>query len=297
MEILTLLGKSGSGKSTLLKCIYGLEDLPKGEIIFGDEKVLGPSWNLIPGHADMKLVSQDYYVLDNHTVEENIADKLPGYTNEYKAKRIADILRVLDLKKIKDKRAKEISSGQKQRVSIARALADFPKLLLLDEPFSHLDFKLKDDVFTYIRENLIRENAACILVTHQADEALRYSNIIAVMEEGKIIQQDSAENIYHRPSSLKIARLFGKCYELDKKDFSTARGLKFTDSKTWLRPEDLSVAAKGKEKHLEVKVKNVLFALDKYEVIAETESGKMISFYSKNPSVEIGKTYFLSAET
>ena len=140
----------------------------------------------MPGNENMKFVSQDYYVLENHTVEENISDKLSGYTNEYKIERINNLLKILDLKKIKDKKAIDLSSGQKQRVSIARALADFPKLLLLDEPFSNLDLQLKDNIFTYIRNTIDKNNSSCILVTHQPEEALRYSSEIIIMEEETI---------------------------------------------------------------------------------------------------------------
>ena len=96
-KILAIFGKSGSGKTTLLKCIYGLEDLQEGQIIIDNKLVLGPAYNLIPGHVDMRFVSQDFYVLDNHTVEENIKDKLAGYTDEYKQKRANQLLRLLDL--------------------------------------------------------------------------------------------------------------------------------------------------------------------------------------------------------
>ena len=105
-EILGFVGKSGSGKTTLLKCVYGLEDIQTGEVFLDKKKVLGPSFNLIPGHEDMKLVSQDFYVLENHSVEENIFDKLIGYKNELKQKRANKILKLLELEFLKNTKAK-----------------------------------------------------------------------------------------------------------------------------------------------------------------------------------------------
>ena len=273
-----------------------MEDIPKGTITFDGDKVMGPSYQLVPGNENMKLVSQDYYVLENHSVEENITDKLSGYTDDYKQKRVNELLRVLDLKKFRDKKTADLSSGQKQRVSIARALADFPRLLLLDEPFSNLDFQLKDNIFTYIRQNLVKKNAACILVTHQPEEALRYSSEIIIMEEGKIVQHNKPEHIYNHPESLKIARLFGKCFELQKTDFSNSKGLKFKEGKIWLRPENFKIAAKVNEKHIEVNILHKLFAQDKYEIIAETQSGELISFYHQDPSLKISEIKNLSVQ-
>ena len=109
-EILGFVGKSGSGKTTLLKCVYGLEDIQTGEVFLDKKKVLGPSFNLIPGHEDMKLVSQDFYVLENHSVEENIFDKLIGYKNELKQKRANKILKLLELEFLKNTKAKYLSS-------------------------------------------------------------------------------------------------------------------------------------------------------------------------------------------
>ncbi|MFY8186218.1 MAG: ABC transporter ATP-binding protein, partial [Bacteroidia bacterium] len=238
-EILTVLGKSGGGKSTLLKCIYGLVDLPSGEITFEGERVLGPAYNLIPGHAEMKLVSQDYYVLENNSVEENLREMLSGYADDYKQKRIKEVLKALELTKYATKRAKELSSGQKQRLSLARALAEFPKLLLLDEPFSNLDFSKRDKLFAFIRENIIKNESSCIFVTHHPEEAMRYSDDLIIIDEGKIIAHNHPEKIYRKPETIEIAKLFGKCYLLDKKDFAVTTGVKFTEGKCMLRPEQL----------------------------------------------------------
>ncbi|MCE3260182.1 MAG: transporter ATP-binding protein, partial [Bacteroidetes bacterium] len=146
---MALLGKSGSGKTTLIKCIYGLEDLAEGEVLINGERVLGPAYTLMPGHKGMSLVSQDFYVLDNHTVEENIWDKLIGITNESKLKRSTQLLKLLDLLNLRNTKARFLSSGQKQRVAIARALAIIPDVLLLDEPFSNLDKILTDKLFSF----------------------------------------------------------------------------------------------------------------------------------------------------
>lgn len=293
-SILTILGKSGGGKSTLLKCIYGLVDLQAGEIYFDGAKVTGPAYNLIPGHPSMKLVSQDYYVLENNTVEENIKDMLAGYSDEYKQSRIKQVLKAVELSKYSLKRAKELSSGQKQRLSIARALAEFPKLLLLDEPFSNLDFSKRDKLFSFIRENIEKNNSACIFVTHHPEEAIRYSDDLIIFEEGKIIAHNIPEKIYKTPETFEIAKLFGKCYLLDKKVFENTKGLKFNEGKIILRPEQLKKVSK---QHKDIKITgtviNSCFAGFHYEVILKLKNGKIISFYHPT-SISAKETVYLT---
>ncbi|MFN5460617.1 MAG: ABC transporter ATP-binding protein [Bacteroidota bacterium] len=281
-EFVAILGKSGSGKSTLLKCIYGIEDLNGGEIFFCEEKVFGPSRNLIPGTEGMSLVSQEFYVLENHTVTENILDKLAGYSNDFKLKRLKEILSVLQLKPFESKKAKELSSGQRQRLSIARALADFPKLLLLDEPFSNLDAGLKDDLLNYIRRKAKSSQTAVIMVTHQAEDALRFSDKIIVLKEGKCIQQGTPEDVYYRPKSMEVARLFGKAFRL-----------KNAHSKIKVfRPEYFEPGNK-KDNLLKIEVKENNFCGGCFEISGKDESNNSISFYSENPISENRKEVFL----
>lgn len=254
--------------------------MQSGEITFDNEKVLGPAYNLIPGHSEMKLVSQDYYVLENNSVEENVREMLSGYADDYKQKRIKEVLKALELTKYATKKAKELSSGQKQRLSLARALAEFPKLLLLDEPFSNLDFSKRDKFFGFIRENLEKHNSSCIFVTHHPEEAMRYSDDLIVMEEGKIVAHNHPEKIYKKPESIEIAKLFGKCYLLDKKEFISTVGMKFTDAKCILRPEQLKkVGKQSKEIKLTGVVVNSYFAGHHYEILVKLQSGKQVSFY------------------
>ncbi len=282
---MALLGPSGEGKTTLVKCVYGLEDITEGEIIFNKQKVLGPSYNLIPGYPDMKLVSQDYYVLDNHSVEENIKDMLIGYTDEYKEKRNRKILKLLELESIKHLKAKNLSSGQKQRVAIARALTAFPKLLLLDEPFSNLDKILKDKLFDFIIHEAQKKHCGVILITHQAEEALKYADRIALVISGKIAQIGSKEQVYYRPKNLKIAKTLGDYNVIDHLEFEKGSSYFKTKKRALLRPNQFSDASK-KEADIVVTVINCFFNGKCYELFVQTRSGKEIIIYSHGPKAK-----------
>lgn len=281
-EFVSILGKSGSGKTTLLKCIYGLEELESGSIHFLGEKVLGPSYHLIPGQKGMSLVSQDFYVLENHTLAENISEKLSGYTPEYKHKRTRELLTILQLKPFEYKKARELSSGQRQRLSIARALAEFPKLILLDEPFSNLDAGMKDDLLTYIRKEAKKKKSSVIMVTHQAEETLKFSDQIIVLKDGKIAQQGTPEQVYYFPKNMEIARLFGKAFRVKA----------FNSDLKILRPEYFELSNED-DSQLKVEVKNDLFCGGCFEVSGEDENKNVISFYSENPIADERKNVFL----
>ncbi len=294
-KILAIIGKSGSGKTTLLKCIYGLEDLPLGEIFIESKRVLGPAYHLIPGNENMRLVSQDFYVLDNHTVEENIKDKLMGYTDEYKQKRSNQLLRLLDLNSFKNLKAINLSSGQKQRVAIARSLAEFPKLLLLDEPFSNLDLPLRDKIFTYIRQQLKKQKSSAILVTHQPEEALRYADETAVMDNGKLIQHEDTFQVYYQPKNKYIAALMGRYFELEQDDLVSSK-IKLSKNQRFIRPNQLQIVDKKTEAHLEVTVTNVFFNGYGYEYFAETKQGNDIYFYAKDNAIAIDDLVLLKVK-
>lgn len=291
-KILAIIGKSGSGKTTLLKCIYGLEDLHEGKITIENKLVLGPAYNLIPGHEDMRFVSQDFYVLDNHTVEENIKDKLMGYTDEYKQKRTNQLLRLLDLTAFKQLKAITLSSGQKQRVAIARSLAEFPKVLLLDEPFSNLDLPLRDKIFTYIRQQIKKHHTSVILVTHQPEEALRYADETAVMENGKLIQHDDTFSVYYQPKTKNIAALMGRYFVLEQEDLLSSK-TKLSKNQTYIRPNQLQIVDSKTKAHIMVTVTNVFFNGYGFEYFAETKMGNAIYFYSKDNAIQIDDTVSL----
>ncbi|MCW3077713.1 MAG: ABC-type spermidine/putrescine transport system, ATPase component [Bacteroidetes bacterium] len=188
----------------------------------------------------MSLVSQDFYVLDNHTVEENIWDKLIGYTNEAKQKRSSQLLKLLELVSLKNTKARNLSSGQKQRVAIARALALIPEVLLLDEPFSNLDKILTDKLFSFIIKEVKRNNTSVILITHVAEEALKYADRIGIMDSGKITQLDETWKVFYNPKNTKLAGLLGDCNIIRKEDIENGKSLK---TKILVRPDKIKINA------------------------------------------------------
>jgi len=292
--VLGIVGKSGCGKTTLLKCIYGLEDLDSGEIFMGVKKVLGPSFNLIAGFEDMKLVSQDFYVLDNHTAEENIFDKLIGYTNEAKQKRANKILKLLELQHLKNMRAKHLSSGQKQRVAIARALAIIPKILLLDEPFSNLDKLLTEKLFSFVIAEVKKHQTSVILISHLAEEALKYADSIAVMDDGKISQLGEKWKVYYRPKNSRLAGLLGEFNLLKKEDFEKNSHLKNT-TKLFLRPDKIKITTSKTNADLCLTILNCTYNGKCFEVLGETRNGNSVLLYM-NTDLKKDKKYLFKID-
>lgn len=273
-----MVGKSGSGKTTLLKCIYGLEDLPSGEVLLSDKKVLGPAYHLIPGHKEMRLVSQDFYVLDNHSVEENIFDKLSGYTDEAKQKRSIKLLRLLELTALRNTRAKFLSSGQKQRVAIARAFAQIPKVLLLDEPFSNLDKLLTEKLFDFILKEVKKYKTSVLLITHLAEEALKFTDRIAIMDQGKIVQSGNKWDVYYHPKNSRLAGLLGDYSIIHEDDLEKKSKQKFK-TKTFIRPDKLKIADKTKPANIELHVLNCSYNGKCFEVLCETKNSRPVIVY------------------
>lgn len=288
-----MVGKSGSGKTTLMKCIYGLEDLHDGEVLFEGKKVLGPSYNLIPGYEEMKLVSQDFYVLDNHSVEENIFDKLIGYTNDSKQKRAAKLLKLLDLVALKNSKARFLSSGQKQRVAIARALAVMPKVLLLDEPFSNLDTILSEELFSFIMNEVKKNNTSVILITHLAEEALKYADTLAVLDNGRILQMGEKWQIYYKPNNTKLAGLLGPFNAIKSEDLEKKTKKR---SKLFVRPDKIKLSTQKSNAQLQLMVLNCTFNGKCFEILGETKNGNPVIVYG-NKELEQEKLYYFTLES
>ena len=214
-KTISIIGESGCGKSTLLKLIYGLHDLDSGNIFWNNKEVLGPKYHLIPGMDFMKYLAQDFDLMPFITVSENIGKYLSNLYPEIKKTRINELLNVVEMTDFANVKAKYLSGGQMQRVALARVLALEPEVLLLDEPFSHIDnFRknsLRRKLFAYLKEKQI----TTITATHDSTDVLSFSDEVLVMKNGKIIENDSPKVIYENPKSKYIASLFGEVNEIE----------------------------------------------------------------------------------
>ncbi|MFH4969356.1 ABC transporter ATP-binding protein [Gaetbulibacter sp. M240] len=210
-----IIGESGSGKSTLLKLLYGTYDLNEGQIFWKDQEVLGPKFNLIIGPEFMKYVAQEFDLMPFTSVAENIGEYLSNFFPEKKKERTQELLNVVELEAFADTKVKLLSGGQKQRVAIARAIAKQPEILLLDEPFSHIDnFKkqsLRRNLFAYLKE----KNITCIVATHDKEDVMAFSDDMIVIHDHKIMAQGTPKALYQNPENKLIAAFFNEFNLID----------------------------------------------------------------------------------
>lgn len=264
---LAVIGESGCGKSTLLKLIYGLYDLDEGQVFWNESEVLGPKFHLIPGMDFMKYLAQDFDLMPFITVAENVGKYLSNIYPEQKKQRIAELLEIVEMSDYANIKAKNLSGGQMQRVALARVLALEPEVLLLDEPFSHIDnFRknsLRRKLFGYLKEKQI----TTIFATHDSSDVLSFADEVLVLKDGKIIEEGNPESIYKHPKTKYIASLFGDVNEIE------------INGKTeFIYPHQLEVVTKS---DLEVAIIHSYF-LGNHYLIEANYKDKKIFFESEN---------------
>ena len=271
-EHLALMGESGSGKSTLLKVIYGLLHAENSSIFWGENEALGPNYNLVPGESYMKYLSQDFDLMPFTSVAENIGQYLSVFERDTHKQRIEKLLNLIELEAYAKTKVKNLSGGQQQRVALARVLAQEPEVLLLDEPFGHIDnFKrntLRRNLFPYLK----KKGITVLTASHDPNDVLPYAEQTLVLEQGRMVAHQKTKKLYKSPPNYYTASLFG---EVNKIPIKLLKAYSEIAKSVLIYPHELQVSDTT---GLKVEVKNTFFKGSHYLNEAEANDETVLYF-------------------
>lgn len=302
-QIVALVGASGSGKSTLLNLLAGLLDADKGTVTLDGEPVAGPKDVLIAGHPQIRVVHQEYKLMPNVSIRENIAYALRFYERTWREQRVDDLLRLCRLEAVQHHKPREASGGEKQRTAIARALAEPARVLLLDEPFSHLDLPnriiVRDLLFDLIHGEYPPDKPtqagqalprpACLFVTHEATDALSIADEVGILQGGRLTQWGTPRAVYFTPKTAYAARMTGPV-NIIRGRHQTALGLPPADDPEAcfaLRPEHAHLDPDGP---VEGQVRAVFFQGRTYEIEVRVARYVTLRLLTTRDDVGVGET-------
>ncbi len=285
-EHLSIIGESGCGKSTLLKIIYGLLQVQKGKVAWDGKEVLGPDFNLVPGEPYMKYLSQDYDLMPFTTAAENVGQFLSVFEPEEMKRRTSELLEILEMTEFAKTKVKYLSGGQQQRIALARVLAQEPQVLLLDEPFGHIDNFRKNSLRRNLFSHLKEQQITVITATHDPNDVLGFADRVVVIKDAGILADDTPKNLYERPKSMYVASLFGEANHIPLHIIKS-----YADTKRHIivYPHEFKVSEKS---GLEVTVDRSFYIGGNYMMVGNYE-GKMLYFNHHLP-LEKGKKVFLN---
>lgn len=291
-EFVSILGNSGCGKTTLIKSIAGLVDVSSGSISIDENDISG----LSPEKRKTVIVFQDLRLFPHMNVEQNIAFsmKLQKMDKKDIEERVKVLLEQVRLSGFEKRKISQLSGGQMQRVALARALGANPKLLLLDEPFSGLDESLRKDMGNLVKR-LHRENKiTTIMITHDKEEAMKFSDKVALMKEGTILQYATPLDIFSRPKSKEVAQFMGELNYFDgevKDGKFTSEIISFNTDKAegkyslMLRPGGLSVSERSDDGYL---IKETVYAGEFVSLLLERDKEYLVRLaYKEFKSLEL----------
>lgn len=283
-ENISIIGASGCGKSTLLQSIYGLHHVD-GKIFWGEEQLLGPNFNIVPGEDFMKYLTQDFDLMPPLSVAENVGKYLSNAYPRKKQQRVRELLELVEMRELAKVKAKSLSGGQQQRIALARALAKSPEVLLLDEPFSHIDHfrknKLRRNLFTHLKEN----GVTVLVATHDSTDALSFADKTIVMKAGRIVAMGKPQELYNNPKNAYVASLFGEVNEVPASLFLKTLT---ANKKIILYPHEVRVTDSGLYKAV---VKKTFFRGSSFLTEVEMEGQQILLEYPE--AVAHGKTLYL----
>ncbi|MDK2918201.1 MAG: putative spermidine/putrescine transport system ATP-binding protein [Candidatus Petromonas sp.] len=303
-EMVSLLGPSGCGKTTTLKILAGLIEPDCGDILINGDSVL----NIPVERRGVVIVFQDYLLFPHMTVEENVAFglKMAKVKKSKRIKRVRDMIDLVQLNGHEKKYPRELSGGQRQRVAIARALAIEPRVLLLDEPFSNLDTRLRETMREFVCQIQKKLGITTILVTHDKEEALMTSDQVAIMLGGEIKQFGSPAEIYERPVSTIVADFFGeKNYikgEIKDRFFICDVGKFKTDFngfskvKAMVRPEEIEISARDGENGILGIIKSKTYAGERVYYTIKTGNMEWKCILSSQKTFNVDEKVFIKID-
>lgn len=278
-EVVSIVGESGVGKSTLLKIISGKLQANEGTVFLENKRIKGPKEQLLSGDDDVVMVCQLFESDEYFTVRENIHNVLLNLEEKERARFSEELIQLLDLKRVENNKSGTLSGGEKQRLSMACALAKEPKVLLLDEPFSHLDVHLRKRVGKYLKELVALREMIVVLVTHEGSEALAWSSKIYFIENGKIKRNYTPEKAYYAPKNLKEGRFFGELNSFVR-----------NGKQILFRPSQYVLEGEEKNK-IGLKFKYAEFRGPFYANFFSLASGKEVVLYNENCLKELTHIY------
>ena len=278
-EIVGFLGESGSGKTTLLKIIAGLIDPDSGQILLKNKTIETASQKLIPGHTAIKIVHQEYNLYPQLTVFENIVYMLRFYEKAYQKSRTIELIELCHLSEAAHRPAKLLSGGEKQRTAIACAIAEKPQVLLLDEPFAHIDLPNRNRLIQTIQKLVKQLKMACIFVTHDSIEALALSDRLGVIRNGNLEQLDSPATIYNCPQNTYIAELTGEVNLLKPIIYEQIFGEKpvaiLPEKVSMIRPEEIKISNNQFSNAVKAIIQQVIFCGSYFKIQVQIDKQKL----------------------
>lgn len=251
-NVIAILGESGSGKSTLLKCIYGLLKVDTGEVLFNGKRILGPDEQLIPGHKEMKMVTQDFSLNVYAKVYDNIASMLSNTNVQAKQEKTTEMMQHLHIAQLKDKKITQLSGGEQQRVAIAKAMVSDTAVLLLDEPFSQVDALLKNQLRADIKRIAAETGVTVVMVSHDPADGLFLADELLILKDGKLLQQGKPADVYQHPDHIYTAQLLGNAVVLGHEE-AEKLGLEIKNGHAVFYPEWVELKSSWNSRRFEVK--------------------------------------------
>lgn len=280
-DFVAIVGESGSGKSTLLKLIFGTLGPNEGELTFNGEHIPGPHEKLIPGHDSMKMLSQDFNLNLYAKVYENIESMLSNENLQEKKQRALDVMELLGISALAEKRIVELSGGEQQRVALARAIITQPEILLLDEPFSQLDAVLKTQFRADLKKLSKDLGITIIMVSHDPVDGLTLADKMFILKDGRLIESGEPVAVYNNPSHIYTARLLGNAFFLPSAE-ARLMGIKSKSANVMIYPEWVQLRSSWTSKKYEVEE---IFFRGFYEDLLLERKGIRIHAVNNKPGV------------